>query len=63
MERGETVTLKSFGRVTSYIFMKEPIGSSEKILKYVNCTYTSIFVPIEEKMIMCSIFVSLIKNN
>ena len=39
MERGETVTRKSFGRVTSYIFMKEPIGASEKILKYVNCTY------------------------
>ena len=35
-------TVKSHGRVTSYIFVKEREGSSEKILKYVNCTYGSI---------------------
>ena len=39
------VTLKSHGRVTSHIFVKEPEGSSEKKLKYANCTYGRIFVP------------------
>ena len=28
----------------SHIFVKEPEGSSEKILKYVKCTYGRIFV-------------------
>ena len=29
----------------SHIFVKEPEGSSEKILKYAKCTYGGIFVP------------------
>ena len=53
------VTLKSRGRVTSHIFVKEPKGSSEKILKFVNCTYIRIFVPSQKNNFMiyaCTIF-------
>ena len=35
----DSVTLKSCWRVTSHIFVKEPEGSSEKILTNVKCTY------------------------
>ena len=51
-ERGpkrDYVALESRGRVTSHIFVKEPEGSSKKILKYVNCTYGRIFVPSQKK--------------
>ena len=53
------VTLKSRRRVTSHIFVKEPEGSSEKILKYVNCTYGRVFVPSQKHNFMicgCTIF-------
>ena len=43
------VALKGHGRVTSHISVKEPEGSSEKILKYVKCTYGRIFVPSKKK--------------
>ena len=33
------MTLKSQGRVTLRMFMKEPEESSKKILKYVQCEY------------------------
>ena len=36
--RGDSVTLKSRGR-NHIFFVKEPEGSSEKILKYIKCTY------------------------
>ena len=38
-KKGNFVTLKSHGGVTSRIFEKEPEESWEKILKYANCTY------------------------
>ena len=41
----DSMTLKSHGRVTSHIFMKEPEGSSEKILKYTKCTHLRISIP------------------
>ena len=54
------VTLKSHGcEMTSHIFVKEPEGTSKKILKYVNCTYGRIFVTSQEKKLMiqvCTIF-------
>ena len=34
-----------WGRVTSHIFVKEPEGFSEKILKYVKGAYLRISVP------------------
>ena len=45
-------TVKSHGRVTSYIFVKEREGSSEKIFKYLNCTYERIFVPSQKQNFM-----------
>ena len=36
---------KIFTEERSHIFVKEPKGSSEKILKYVKFTYGKIFVP------------------
>ena len=38
---------KIFTKERSHIFVKEPKGSSEKILKFVKCTYGRIFVPSE----------------
>ena len=46
------VTLKSCGRVTSHIFVKEPEGSWEKIFKYVNCTYGRIPGPSQKNNFM-----------
>ena len=43
------VTLEKNGRVISHIFVKEPEGSSGKILKYVKCTYGRIVVPSQKK--------------
>ena len=43
-------TLESYGKVTSRIFVKESEGSSEKILKYANCTYGRIFVPSQKEI-------------
>ena len=40
---------KIFTEERSHIFVKEPEGSSKKILKYVNCTYGRIFVPSKKK--------------
>ena len=48
-KRGNSVTLKSRGRVASHMFVKEPEGSSEKILKYVKRTLLRIFVPNPKK--------------
>ena len=45
-------TVKSHGRVTLHIFVKEREGSSEKISKYVNCTYGRIFVPSQKQNFM-----------
>ena len=39
---------KIFTEERSDIFVKETEGSSEKILKYVKCTYGRIFVPSEK---------------
>ena len=47
--RGNSATLKSSGRVTLHIFVKEPEGSSEKILKYVKYTYIRISVSSQNK--------------
>ena len=50
---------KIFTGERSHIFLKEPEGSSEKILKYVNCTYGRIFVPSQKNKFMiyaCTIF-------
>ena len=43
--RGDFMHVKTHGRVTSHIFVKEPEGSSEKILKYLNYTYVRISGP------------------
>ena len=43
--RVDSVTLKSHGRMTSHIFVKELEGSSEKILKYVKFKCIRISVP------------------
>ena len=43
---------KVFTEERSHIFVKEPEGSSEKILKYVNCTYGRIFVPSQKQNFM-----------
>ena len=40
---------KIFTEERSHIFVKETEGSSEKISKYVNCTYGRIFVPSQKK--------------
>ena len=56
------MTLKSRDRVTSHIFVKEQEGSSQKILKYVNCTYIRIFESSKGKMIIYSIFVFRIEH-
>ena len=40
--RGDFMHVKTHGRVTSHIFVKEPEGSLEKILTYLNCTYVRI---------------------
>ena len=53
-KKWDSVTLKSRGRVTSYIFVKESEGSSEKILKYAKCKYLSIFFLSQKKMICVS---------
>ena len=45
----DSVTLKSRRSVASHIFVKEPEGSSEKILKYVKCTHLRIIVPSQKK--------------
>ena len=45
----DSMTIENHGRVTSHIFVKEPEGSSEKILKYVNYRYGRIFVPSQKK--------------
>ena len=55
------VTLESYGKVTSRIFVKESEGSSEKILKYVKCTYGRISVPRPKNkftIYACTIFVT-----
>ena len=43
---------KVFTEERSHIFVKEPEGSWETILKYVNCTYGRIFVPMRQKKII-----------
>ena len=48
-KKWDYITLKSCGRVTSDIFVKESEGSSEKILKYVECKYLSIFFLSQKK--------------
>ena len=45
-------TIKSHGKVALHIFVKEREGSSEKISKYVNCTYGRIFVPSQKQNFM-----------
>ena len=46
------MTIKNRGRVISHIFVKQTEGSSEKILKYVNCTYGSIPRPSQKNKFM-----------
>ena len=46
------VSIESRGRATSDIFVKEPEGSWEKILKYVNCTYGIIPGPSQKNKFM-----------
>ena len=46
----DSLTLKSNGRVTSHMFVKEPAGSSEKIIKYVKYIYRRIDVSNEKKI-------------
>ena len=43
-----STTLKSRKRVISHILVKKTRGSSEKIIKYVKCTYIRISVPIKK---------------
>ena len=50
---------KIFTEERSHIFVKEPEGSSEKILKYVKCTYGRIFVQSQKNkftIYACTIF-------
>ena len=47
--RGGDYIHKHVTEERSPIFVKEPEGSSEKILKYVKCTYGRIFVPSQKK--------------
>ena len=48
-----------FTEKRSHIFVKEPEGSSEKILIYLKCTYGRIFVPGQKHKLtiyVCTIF-------
>ena len=48
----DSVIIESRGRVTSHMFVKEPEGSLEKKLKYVNCSYGRIFIPNQKQNFM-----------
>ena len=47
--RGGDYIHKHVTEERSPIFVKEPEGSSEKILKYVKCTYITISAPNQKK--------------